>query len=411
MCQAVDACPTTPSQAERLEMLQRAEPFIKSCVRKAMPRQADDLCQDARLKVWECTEKFDPARGVKWTTYVVGITKRIVLKALSTAKSSPVGEAWGGDQSGDDRTVEDLAEDIPKEDTDPFFEPEPDEELGDDVHRAVRAVAAEPLLACLSPLARSVVEPIILEGVNPAQVADRIDRSDKDTKLMIRNAVSSIAKRFDEANKAVGGKPRALGYCPIKREQFESLAIAALTEGGPDMRRIAKRFGVSVSAMSKWPAFRAAYDRMKPNARRTPAELEQQALALLAEIGPSLIRIATRLRRAETTLKKFPEFMAAYGQAKAQADRVWAERCRLALEAVGSGQSLVEIASAHDISPRTLAKLIAKRDAAKASGEREPAPAAKPQPAERPRSGHGWHFGKRLAPWTARTLGRRDRKR
>ncbi|QEL14142.1 sigma-70 family RNA polymerase sigma factor [Limnoglobus roseus] len=385
MCQAPPATPSKYTREERGAMLAQADRSIGKVVLRMFPlHHFDDVMQDVRIEVLKAMDKFDPARGAAWVTYATGIAKRAILRIReSQFITEPVAAALLRNPHGFDITFEEMASGYPSPDASVLGPDadagELDDEDGDEAHRAVRAAVAEPLLANLSPAARAIVEPIVLDGMTPAQVADRIGRSVKDVKLMLRNATKTLAAGNPAVQRALGsewkpqrprkssGRARAVTRSK-KCDELEPVAIAALQEFGPVMRPIAERIGVGKDTLASWPRFREAYDRMAAEFPSVKAfQLQAKAIEVLKDCGPILHRIAKQVGVSGITLLRWPGFRAAFELAQAT--------------------STVE-------EPRP-----------------EPIPAAFPiAPSPSPRSGHGWHFGKRLAPWTARTLGQRGRR-
>ncbi|HYH67314.1 MAG TPA: sigma factor, partial [Urbifossiella sp.] len=81
--------PAAPTRAEREKMLADVDKLIWSLVRRGgLPTEEDveDAVQEGRMLAWELTLKFDPTRGVKWSTYFHTAAARLLGKQAGTVK-------------------------------------------------------------------------------------------------------------------------------------------------------------------------------------------------------------------------------------------------------------------------------------------------------------------------------------
>jgi RNA polymerase sigma factor (sigma-70 family) len=178
-------------RAEREAMMKDAECVVRAFVLKSAirPSQKDDAIQDVMLTVWEKTLKFDPALGVKWTTYVVGIARRTITRQLSRATKEPVQaeqEQLGTvpDRGGEDREAGQHDADGGDCDSE-----DRESEIAGALREAVRLKLSEPILDRLTPKLRQLVEMVAFEGLTPEQVAIRLGYPVKAVKINLQAAV------------------------------------------------------------------------------------------------------------------------------------------------------------------------------------------------------------------------------
>lgn len=81
--------PAAPSRDERERMLAEVKSLIWSLVRRSgLPSREDqeDAAQEMQLLVWQLTEKWDPTRGTKFSTYAHTAIARALNKLTGTVK-------------------------------------------------------------------------------------------------------------------------------------------------------------------------------------------------------------------------------------------------------------------------------------------------------------------------------------
>lgn len=191
-CQPAPAAPPL-TRAEREAMLAEADHIIKPFVLRSgvHKSQREDVMQDCRLAIWQVMDRFDPARGVAWTTFVGGVVKRTVMRSLCDPQS-------GGAEGSSGRPCQlydAAAEHVPDRDTE--HEIDGDEERDEtavygELSAAVRRQLAEPLLAKLTPGHRRLVEIVAFDGLTPDQAADQLGQPVKVVKVNLQNAVKKM---------------------------------------------------------------------------------------------------------------------------------------------------------------------------------------------------------------------------
>lgn len=269
------------TRADRERMMEEAERGIKSYVMRSTvpPSRFDDVMQDCRLAVWQVVDKFDPSRGATWSTYLVSVVKRTVLRHLSDLTKK--GGIGGTDlplqfiDTVDGSAANDVTDREPAEEDD--HEPDPDAPLLA-LGEAVRRQLGEPLLAKLKGQAREIVEAIAFERLTIPQVEARTGRSSKDIKLIIRNAVLTMTKP------AVKPKPkRRNGRSPSRLADHEPRIRAAVRQH-PDWsaaRLLAalglpgkpQAMGLYLSWMRRKDAAKAEREQPSPTPSTTEATL------------------------------------------------------------------------------------------------------------------------------------------
>ena len=182
------------TQAEREQMLAQVQNAIGKEVRTGIPpRHHDDVMQDVQLAVWQATERFDPARGTKWSTYAIGTIKNTVAN-------------WKKHHNGEDKgTVQQLNDADLERQTAPE-EPDPLAAEGDDgtdeaqldgetmgqLATALRRGLAEGVLAQLSPGYRRLVELVAFEGLTADQIAEQLGHPAKTVRANLKGAVRRL---------------------------------------------------------------------------------------------------------------------------------------------------------------------------------------------------------------------------
>lgn len=172
------------SDADRAAMLAGVEGLVIALARKAGGTADDkeDRAQELRLLAWKLTATFDPTRGAKWSSYFMAAAKRVVetervrqLNRPEVLRDDPAD--WG---------------DVPDPASLGGPEPEPDTE--GELHAAVRTALTEGLLARCSPLEREVCG-LVVAGDSPARIADRLGKSVRVVKLVMRNAARRLTRQ------------------------------------------------------------------------------------------------------------------------------------------------------------------------------------------------------------------------
>jgi RNA polymerase sigma factor (sigma-70 family) len=171
------------SDDDRTMLIAGVDKLIKRTVRGSLVprREWDDVCQDIRLELWKASARFDPARA-KFTTFSVTVARNFIRRRCHQFHdANPAGVVPHPlDPNGDG---EDGWHRVPGSEPDPLdaIIAAEEEATGDDLGagvgdllRAIRAQAFEERLSLLGPGKRRLVEMVVLDGLSPQQIADRL---------------------------------------------------------------------------------------------------------------------------------------------------------------------------------------------------------------------------------------------
>lgn len=162
---------------ERNALVLSCEPLCRWVVRKLTAGVAgadqDDLEQEALVACCEAAKRWRPDAGTKFSTYAIACVERHVAGVVARIRCESTTHVEDGDSIPDTReaTEVELADRpavvLTEEQEEALFR------LPEDQHTAV----------CM-----------VLHGASPDQIADRLGRSVKDVKLIIRNAARDLRR-------------------------------------------------------------------------------------------------------------------------------------------------------------------------------------------------------------------------
>ncbi len=193
-----------PSEQERARLIESVEALVTKLVKEAdVPRSdADDVRQDVRVALWTASKDYDPRRA-KFTTFASEVTRRTLANYRESeyARRS-VGRELEHDDTADrkrgthldwvaDPNAVDPAEAVAAADD----TADRDDAEFADLFRRARLEAYKERLGGLSPSGRELVELLAFEGLPIARAAERMGRSLKDAKLILRNALASLSSK------------------------------------------------------------------------------------------------------------------------------------------------------------------------------------------------------------------------
>lgn len=178
-----------PSREERERMLASIDPMIRKLVAdsRCPARDREDLLQECRLCAWQAIDRFDPGRGVKFSSYAHVALKRLLTRRVSAEASRseivPESPGWW-----------DQIEAPPDaEDTDTGEPPDPDSDWGE-LFTGVRRALAEGLLDQLTDGLRRLVERVAFDGLTAAQVAAQDGIPVKVVRTNLKAALKTLGK-------------------------------------------------------------------------------------------------------------------------------------------------------------------------------------------------------------------------
>lgn len=186
------------SHGEREQMLLAVGKLVKSEVRRAKipERHQEDLAQDVQLELWKASEKFDPNRGVKWSTFACSVMKRTLAnwKAANNSEIVAGGVVSIGSSRAFDETIDFRAGADPNAE-----QPDDDDEgVGDTggglLANAVRRVLAKGILDKLGDGHRRLVEMVAFEGLDANQIALQYGWHVKVVRLNLKNALRTLCR-------------------------------------------------------------------------------------------------------------------------------------------------------------------------------------------------------------------------
>lgn len=145
--------------------------IARKAVHGARGLDVDDLTQEAMVSCVEASKRWDPTRGVKFSSYAHKCIARDVNKIVVAHRSK--GE-------------------VQSEDWDGFVDPQ----TADGPTTPGREFTPEQLAAIdrLPETARLVVRLVLDDGLSPARIADQVGLGIKDVKLVLRNAAAQLRK-------------------------------------------------------------------------------------------------------------------------------------------------------------------------------------------------------------------------
>jgi RNA polymerase sigma factor (sigma-70 family) len=226
------ATPDAPAPAltdtERAAMLASVEGIIQSVAGKAVrcaggtAEDVDDAMQDCRLEVWKLTMKFDPARGVKFSTYAhAAITRHVayLVQQFRQRQCDMSPEDWDGLKAGGRTLVQ--PEEI-----------EPEDETGTDaLFNAVNRQLLAAFLDGLTPGYRRFAELVGIEGLTCEQVALQLDLPLKSVRANCKLLIRALAAKGLIGHVATAEQVRAVtapadgGWNQRRRDQSATAAV------------------------------------------------------------------------------------------------------------------------------------------------------------------------------------------
>lgn len=187
------AIPLPPSERERL--LASVDKWICRVVNGAgLPAaEVEDVIQDCRLEVWKASERFDPARGIAFTTFAGHVVRRR-LAEFRRNKATHGGPAAVHpevpesipDPAGWDGNVDDG--------TEAAFGPE-----DADMEARIRALAAGEWLSVLTDSQKRLFELVALRGLTAPQAAAQIGVKLSIVEIALRGIVKKIEGHLSPA--------------------------------------------------------------------------------------------------------------------------------------------------------------------------------------------------------------------
>lgn len=188
--------PAAPSRAEREKMLADVHKLIHNLVRKCgLPSKEDeeDAAQEMQLLVWQLTEKFDPTRGAKFSSYAHAAIARALNKMTGTVKCKvmlQMPEDW----------------DAPDESRSPTADEPPETDTEGQLFDAVRRQLTGGLLDALAPKStkepyratlseRDLVAAVAFGGMTCAGMAVQVGQEAKAVRTRLKNAIRKLKRR------------------------------------------------------------------------------------------------------------------------------------------------------------------------------------------------------------------------
>ncbi|AWM39359.1 RNA polymerase sigma factor [Gemmata obscuriglobus] len=182
------------TKAEREAMLMQVQKAIGAEVRCSgiVPRHREDVEQDVQVAVWQATEKFDATRGVKWSTYAIGVMKN----TLKNWKANHHHEDDGSIRNKDSDYFDKFA--WPQDQAPSGHHTEDDEPLDDEtmgtLATEVRRTLAGGVLSKLGAGHRRLVELVVFDRLSPDQIAVQLGHPLKSVRVNLKAAVRALCR-------------------------------------------------------------------------------------------------------------------------------------------------------------------------------------------------------------------------
>jgi RNA polymerase sigma factor (sigma-70 family) len=191
------AAPNAPSRTEREAMLASVQKLIRAEIARAgVPkRHREDCEQECALTLWPLTEKFDPTRGTKWSTYAVGCLRNTLKNWMAKHRCEDQGTvvSIGGARAFDD-LWRDVEPDSRTNDEPPEAEDGTDSEAVGALANAVRRKLAASILDKLGAGWRRLVERVAFDGLSADQIAEQDGVPVKVVRCNLKNALRHLCK-------------------------------------------------------------------------------------------------------------------------------------------------------------------------------------------------------------------------
>jgi RNA polymerase sigma factor (sigma-70 family) len=191
------AAPNAPSRTEREAMLASVQKLIKAEVKRAKipKRHQEDVEQECNLALWPLTERFDPTRGTKWSTYAVGCLRNVLKSWMAQNRCEDQGAVVciGGARAFDDLWRD--AEPDPRTADEPLgAEDGADSDTVGALANAVRRKLAAGILDQLGSGWRRLVERVAFDGLTADQIAEQDGVPVKVVRCNLKNALRHLCK-------------------------------------------------------------------------------------------------------------------------------------------------------------------------------------------------------------------------